>query len=219
MVLAQNGLADEYDQVRGRDNDGVLDRMMLSLAAITLFLHVLVCRTGDLPFRPVMKKHRLITVHGKFCRSFRKLLVGFRRDKPMCFKRYAEDFRQAMHEDVAVLLVHPETGCMVFLQRVVLQINWDEEQAVGYAGKRAVLVNGRAAFPATAFPRHFILGQIVLMRILKIREKRTKLFMANPRQGTEAFAVVFISLYFMPQRYAYARYITNLNYINSIIKM
>ena len=30
------------------------------------------------------------------------------------------------------------------------------------------------------------------MRSLEIREKRTKLFMANSRQGTETFAVVFM---------------------------
>mgnify|MGYP000457702129 FL=1 len=98
-----------------------------------------------------------------------------------------------MDEYVAVLLVHSETGRMIFLQRVVFQINQNEEQAVGYAGKGAVLVDGRtAAFSATAFSGHFILGQIVLMRSLEIREKRTKLFMANSRQGTETFAVVFM---------------------------
>ena len=47
---------------------------------------------------------------------------------------------------------------MIFLQRVVFQINQNEEQAVGYAGKGAVL----------------------------------ELFMANSRQGTETFAVVFM---------------------------
>ena len=98
-----------------------------------------------------------------------------------------------MNEYVTVLLVHTETGRMIFLQRVVFQINQNEEQAVGDTGKRAVLVDGRtAAFSATAFPGHFILGQILLMRSLEIRKKRTKLFMANSRQGTETFAVVFM---------------------------
>lgn len=191
--LARNGLTDKYDQTSHRYNDGVLDRVPFFLAAVTLLLHVPVCRTGNLPFRPVMKKHRLVPLLGKFRQPFGKLLVGFCGDKTFRFKGQTKDFSQAMDEYVAVLLVHSETGRMIFLQRVVFQINQNEEQAVGYAGKGAVLVDGRtAAFSATAFPGHFILGQIVLMRSLEIREKRTKLFMANSRQGTETFAVVFM---------------------------
>ena len=191
--LARNGLTDKYDQTSHRYNDGVLDRVPFFLAAVTLLLHVPVCRTGNLPFRPVMKKYRLVPLLGKFRQPFGKLLVGFCGDKTFRFKGQTKDFSQAMDEYVAVLLVHSETGRMIFLQRVVFQINQNEEQAVGYAGKGAVLVDGRtAAFSATAFPRHFILGQIVLMRSLEIREKRTKLFMANSRQGTETFAVVFM---------------------------
>lgn len=191
--LARNGLADKDDKASHRYNDGVLDRMPLFLAAIKLLLHVPVCRTGNPPFRPVMKKHRPVTVLGKFRQPSGKLLVGFCGNKALCLKRQAEDFRQAMDEYVAVLLVHPETRCMIFLQRIVFQVNQNEKQAVGYAGKRAVPVDGRAvAFPATTFPGHFILGQIVRMRSFKIREKCTKLFMAKPRQGTEAFTVVFM---------------------------
>ena len=195
--LARNSLADKYNQAGHCDYDSVLDRMTLFLSAVTLLLHVWVCRTGNLPLRPVMEEHRFFPVFGKICQLFGKFLVGFCRDKPLHFKREAEDFRQAMHEDVAVLLAHSETGRMVFLQRIVLQIDQDEEQAVGYAGKRAVLVDARAEpFPATAFPCHLIFGQIVIMCCFKIREKCTKLLMAEPRQGTEAFAVVFIFVVF-----------------------
>ena len=218
--LARNGLTDKYNQTSHRYNDGVLDRVPFFLAAVTLLLHVPVCRTGNLPFRPVMKKYRFAPVLGKFRQPFGKLLVGFCGDKTFRFKGQTKDFSQAMDEYVAVLLVHSETGRMIFLQRVVFQINQNEEQAVGYAGKGAVLVDGRtAAFSATAFPGHFILGQIVLMRSLEIREKCTKLFMANSRQGTETFAVVFmVVVIHVAKVHAYARYITNLNYINSIVE-
>ncbi len=191
--LARNGLTDKYDRTRQRCNDGVPDRMPLFLSAIAFLLHVPVCRTGNLPFRPAVKKHRPAAAPGKFRRPFGKFPAGFCGDKAFRLKRQAEDFRQAMNEYVAVLPVHPETGRVIFLQRIVFQINQNEEQTVGYAGKRAVPVDGRtAAFPATAFPGHLIPGQIVLMCSLKIREKRTKLFMVDPRQGTEASAVVFM---------------------------
>ena len=49
--LARNGLTDKYDQTSHRYNDGVLDRVPFFLAAVTLLLHVPVCRTGNLPFR------------------------------------------------------------------------------------------------------------------------------------------------------------------------
>lgn len=140
-----------------------------------------------------MKKNRLVPVLGKFGQPLGKFLVVFCGDKPLRFERQTENFRPAMHEDFAILLVHSETDHVAFLQRAVLQINQDEKQAVGYAGRRAVLVDGRAeTFPATTSPRHFILGQIVIMCSFKIKEKCTKLFMANTRQGTEAFGFVFI---------------------------
>ena len=78
-------------------------------------------------------------VLGKFRQPFGKLLVGFCGNKAFSLKGQTKDFSQAMNEYVTVLLVHPETGRMIFLQRVVFQINQNEEQAVGDTGKRAVL--------------------------------------------------------------------------------
>lgn len=102
-------------------------------AAVTSSLRILVCRTGDFP-RPIMKKNRLVPVLGKFGQPLGKFLVVFCGDKPLRFERQTENFRPAMHEDFAILLVHSETDHVAFLQRAVLQINQDEKQAVGYAG-------------------------------------------------------------------------------------
>ena len=101
-----------------------------------------------------------------------------------------------MNKTVAVFLIHVETGCMIFLKRVILQIYRYEEQPVCNRGKRTVPVYDKPA-PVIAIPAiHTVVGEIPVMGFLKIREQPAELFRAKTRQGTEfLFVVVIIHIF------------------------
>lgn len=191
--LSGNGPADEDYQARNSNNDGILDRVTFLLAAITLFLHLPVHRTWNLPFRPVVEQDRLHASLGEFLQPRGKFLVSPGGNKPHCCKTHTENARQAMDECVAMSLTHPETGGMIFLQGIILQIDQDEEQTVLHCGERTVLVDGGGATePTTTFAGQLILREIIIMGCLEMGQKGKILLMAQTCQGTETFTVVFM---------------------------
>jgi hypothetical protein len=74
------GVAEEEDEEQGIDEQDIFDRMVLFLAAITLFLFSRVLGADDAPFRPVMGKSCYVelalvgepNVAGKMRQSFQE---------------------------------------------------------------------------------------------------------------------------------------------------
>lgn len=97
-----------------------------------------------------------------------------------------------MHESITMLLVHPETSRVVLLQRVILQINKNEEKTFGNIRQRAVLVNTETATVCAAFTCHLILRQIVIMSSLEVRKKMRELNMAQAGERTETLGGIFM---------------------------
>ena len=97
-----------------------------------------------------------------------------------------------MNELVTMFLVHIETGCVILLQRVVLQIHENEEKTVCHRRKRAVPVNTETATTIATFAIHLVLGQIIIMGCLKIGKQTGKLEMVQACQGTKTFWIIFM---------------------------
>src|SRR5438128_6283560 len=64
MAAASSRLAEEEDDEQGIDQQDIFYRMVLFLAAITLFLFSSILGTDDAPFRPVMGKRGAGAVAG-----------------------------------------------------------------------------------------------------------------------------------------------------------
>ena len=192
MCLPGNSQADKENEAGKGYNDRILYCVTFLFPAIPLLLFLVIGRTGNLPLGSVMQKYGLDTFLGKFGQTFGKFLVGLGRYKPHRFKSETKDVYQTMNELVTMFLVHIETGCVILLQRVVLQIHENEEKTVCHRRKRAVPVNTETATTIATFAIHLVLGQIIIMGCLKIGKQTGKLEMVQACQGTKTFWIIFM---------------------------
>lgn len=89
MRFSGNGLADKENHAEYSDDN----RMPLLLPTVLLFLFVVIYRTRNLSFCPIMKQYKLNFILGKFQQAFGKFLVGLRGDKVHCFKAETKNMR------------------------------------------------------------------------------------------------------------------------------
>lgn len=101
---------------------------------------------------------------------------------------------QTVHKSIAMLLVHPEAGSVVFLKEIVLQINKYEEKTLHNSGKRTVLVDTGMASVATSFAIHLIDKQIIVVCVLKMGKQRGKWGVIQAGQGTKTFRIILCSI-------------------------
>jgi hypothetical protein len=103
---------------------------------------------------------------------------------------------QSLNKAVAVFLIHSKTGCMIFLKRVIFQINQDKEQAFFHCGKRTVLVYGKTSPVIAKLAAHIVLCEILIMSIQKVRKQFLELLHGETSQGAETlFVIVIISIF------------------------
>jgi len=81
-----------------------------------------------------------------------------------------------------MFLIHIKAGGMIFLKRIILQINQNEEQTIFDRRKRTVPVVGKTSPMIAKFTAHVVVGQILVMVFLEIREQLTELFQRKNRQ-------------------------------------
>jgi len=91
-----------------------------------------------------------------------------------------------------MFLIHIKAGCMIFLKRIILQINQNEEQAVFNRSKGTVPVDGKASPMIAKVTIHVIVGQILVMGRLEVRIQLVELFPRKTRQRTETLFVMLI---------------------------
>lgn len=192
MRLSGNGLTDKENEAGEGYDNRILYRVAFLFPTIPFFLFLVIRRTGNLPLGPIMQKYGWDTFLGKFGQTFGKFLVGLGRYKPHRFKPETKDVCQTVDEHVAMLLIHIETGGMILLQRVVLQIHEDEEKTVCHCRKRTVPVNTKTATTNATFAAHLLLGQIIIMGSFKIWKQAGELDRAQACQGTKTFRIIFM---------------------------
>jgi hypothetical protein len=97
---------------------------------------------------------------------------------------------QAVYKGVAMFLVHTEAGCVILLQRIILQIDKNEEKTFLHTGQRAILVDTETPTLATTPACHLILGKIIIMCLCKIRKQQLELGMSKARQAAETLGII-----------------------------
>lgn len=141
MRFTANSLTDKDDQSGYCYDNDILYRMTFLLSTVFLFLFIIVYRMGNLSFSAVMKQYRPAFLFGKLCQTGRKFGVCLHRDKSHYFKTQPKNVCQTVDKNAAILPVHSEADGMILLQRIILQINKDEEKTLGNIRQRAVLIN------------------------------------------------------------------------------
>jgi hypothetical protein len=97
-----------------------------------------------------------------------------------------------MNKTVTMLLIHIETSCMIFLERVVFQVYQQEKQAIRNRRQGAVFIYGKTT-PVIAIPAgHIVITQIFVMGILKTGKQRHELGVGKTRQRTKTLFVVLM---------------------------
>jgi uncharacterized integral membrane protein len=99
---------------------------------------------------------------------------------------------QAVYEGVTMLLIHAETSCVILLQRIILQIDKDEEKTFLHTGQRAIPVDAKTPALAAALAGHLILAKIIIMRFCKIRKQHQELGMSKACQATETLGIIYM---------------------------
>lgn len=193
MCFAANTLADKKDETAGRDNDRVLEGMFLFLPTIVILLLLGIHRAGDFAFCPVMDQNgRLPVFQGEPCYRLGKFLPAFSGHGIGMDEGLFEYRIQDVDEIITVFLGHPETGRMVFLERIVLQVNQDKEQTVLHRGQRTAFINGEPPPVIAVIAIHVIMAEILVMGLLEIKKQGSEMFQGKPCQGTETIFLVLI---------------------------
>lgn len=113
----------------------ILDSMSFLLPAVMGLLKVRIGRSGDLAFRAVVDQFVDYRVTTPFIqKSLEGSHVGSRH-VPGVINRHAEYLRQGMDPLTALLLAHFKTGGMIFLPRIVLEVDKYEEQPFSDTGE------------------------------------------------------------------------------------
>ncbi len=81
---------------------------------------------------------------------------------------------------------------MILLQRIILQINKDEEKTLGNIRQRAVLINGYNCADRCDVYHSVHKSTDNHYELLKIRKQMRKLKVGQARQGTETLGIVFM---------------------------
>lgn len=190
VYLSGNTLADKKNHT-GRENNHCVFKRMFLLAAVIFLLFFHIHRAGNLPFRAIVQKNRQLILT-KFLKYPGELFLCLGRHYTGMAKTFLKNMIQTVYERIAMFLPHIKTGCMVFLKRIILQINQYEEQPVCNGGKRAVFINGKTAKIFTQTSTHLIAAKIIIMRIFKIEKQLVKLFHRKSGQSPETFGIISI---------------------------
>ena len=184
--------ADIKNQTASRNNNSILDGMLLLFPAVIFLLLLRINRAGNFPFRSIVKQNRKSIFTRLVFEQLLKLLLCFCRHYFCIPQTLFKNTVQNMNKVVTMFLIHIETGCMIFLKRIIFQINQNKEQPIFDRGKRAVAVYGKTSPVIAILPAHIVMGEILVMCFFKIGKQLDELFAGKTRQRTETFFVIFI---------------------------
>ena len=193
MRLTANAWTNKKDQATSRSNNSILQCMFLFFAAVIFSLLICINRTGNFPFRSIMKQNRKFFIFSKQrAKYFRKFLLAFGRHYTDSMQAMLKNRIQNVYKSVAVFLINIKTGCMIFLKRVILQINQNKEQTIFYRGKRTVSVDDKTSLIIAKLPVHIVLGEILIVSLLKEGEQFLELTQRKTTQRAETFFVILM---------------------------
>ena len=127
MHFSANTWTDEKNQTASRYNSTVLKGIFLFLSAVILLLFLSVDRTGNLPLRSVVKQNgKRFFSTGQTSRYLRKFLLTVGRHYSRIMQALLKNTVQNMNKAVTVFPIHVKSGCMIFPERIVFQVNRQE---------------------------------------------------------------------------------------------
>ena len=199
MCLSAKTWTDKQHKAAGSDDQGILKGMLLFLSAVIFLLFVRIDRTGYFSLCAVMQQNgRLSCLLRKVLEYPRKLPSALGWHYLRLLQALFKNQVQHMDKAITMLLIHPKTSRMVFLERVVLQINQNEEQALFHCGKWTVFINSKTPASIAEITIHVIDREILIMGFLKIRKQLPELIRGKDGQRTKTFGLVLMFDIFHP---------------------
>jgi len=190
--LSANTITDKQDKTAGCNDNPVFQGMFLFLSAVVFFLFIIIHRTGNLPLGAVMQQNGRFFIRWETLEKLRELLLCFCRHYSRIMQTFFKNMAQNMDKPITMLLIHIETSRMIFLKRIIFQVNQDEEQAVFDRRKRTVTVYGKTPTTVSKLAVHIVFCEILIMRLLKVWKQFAELFRRNSGQRTETFFLMVI---------------------------
>ena len=192
MRLAADTRTDKKNQTASRNDNRIFNRVLLFLSAVIFLLLLPIDWTRDFSLCPVVQQNRKSFVQRMLFEQLRKLFLSFCRHNIRITEALLKDAIQNMNKAVALFLIHIEYRCMIFLKRVILQVNQYEEQTSFNRREGTVFVDGKASSVVPKFTIHIINRQVLVMSFREIRKQAAELVRGKTRQRTEAFFVILI---------------------------
>lgn len=189
VCLSTHCLADKENYTCQSGYDSILDRMLLFLTAVHIFLCISVHRSRYFPFGTIVHEDRyLFCIQLSIYRS--KFLLVARGHYFCIFECILEYFVQAMYPLATFGLVHIEMIPHELLCDIVLEEIKNEIETVLYSGERAGLVNYRWSYTFAWLTVELVISEIFVMGVLEKGKKCVECILRHPCKGPESFGIV-----------------------------
>jgi hypothetical protein len=109
-------VGDKYNTFLMMDVMRIFFTVCVFFTAIVLLLYLIIRRTGNGTLTAI--NENILTLLKKFLKRF-KVPTG---KTFACLERFQENGLQPMYPKISLWLIHPEHGCLRFLQTVIFQI-------------------------------------------------------------------------------------------------
>lgn len=152
----------------------VLDGVFLLFAAVVFLLKIRVGRSRDLALCPVMNEFMYDGIAATLVKKSPESHDIGSREHPCLVDGVTQHLCQRMYPLATLLLAHVITSRMIALERVVFQIDEDEEQPFGNSGKRTVGLDCVGTLSCNLFPFDIVPTEIFVMGLSEKRQNFVK---------------------------------------------